>query len=281
MILPIDRCIVLPLRPASPEVFSGIGLALHFLLGNVLVLHTGLEEMWFGWRVAKIFPRRQDLENYCRDAAVRLDLSRTAREQKVRFWIAGTYTDRSAALACFDAESAADGSPIELPLSCDDGLVAFRARFIDGLASAGLAMDAGQARAALWPETIDPAGLDVVGRALERFYIASKFTNDRPLDPGPFKQAIATAPDSFMAHDIYGWALYQNRNYAAARPAFLKSLGINPSGAGAMSGLMWCGVYMQAVDEAMFWAGRKAEVCGRDVAAAREKGRQRYEKVNR
>jgi hypothetical protein len=83
-----------------------------------------------------------------------------------------------------------------------------------------------------------------------------------------------------MAQDLYGWALYRNKQYARAKAAFLTSLAINPAGAGAMSGLMWCGVYGQDLEEAMFWSGRKADVCRQDVPAAREAGRRRYRKVN-
>ena len=83
-----------------------------------------------------------------------------------------------------------------------------------------------------------------------------------------------------MAQDLYGWALYRNQNYHEARHAFLTSLRINPAGAGAMSGLMWCGVYAKDLEEAMFWSARKADVCRKDVQAAREAGRRRYAKVN-
>ena len=55
------QCIVLPFQPDSLQDFNGVGLALHFLLGNVMVLHTGLKECWFGWRVNKIFPEETDL----------------------------------------------------------------------------------------------------------------------------------------------------------------------------------------------------------------------------
>ena len=53
---PTDQCIVLPFRAENRHPFNGTGLSLHFLVGNVLALHTGLKEMWFGWRVKKIFP---------------------------------------------------------------------------------------------------------------------------------------------------------------------------------------------------------------------------------
>ncbi len=276
-----DQCIVLPLRPEIKSRFDGTGLALHFLLGNVLAMHPDLKEMWFGWRVGRIFPRQQALEDYCRDAAARLDMPRTAREQQVRFWIAGTCTDRLARLTLFDAESTnADDPSVELSTAGDDRLIGFRSGFIDWLAVLGRPMPAEQAQAALWPETIDRAGLDAVGRVLERFYVASTFGDGRPLEITPFKQAVDASPQSFMAHDLHGWALYRNRDYSAAKFAFLRSLNINPSGAGAMSGLMWCGVYTQDIDDVLFWSGRKADICKQDVTAAREAGKRRYRKVN-
>jgi Pyruvate/2-oxoacid:ferredoxin oxidoreductase gamma subunit len=123
--------------------------------------------------------------------------------------------------------------------------------------------------------------LDAVGQALEGFYIYSAYGGDGPLDVSPFKLAVTMAPESFMAQDLYGWALYRSQDYKAARGAFLTSLRINPAGAGAMSGLMWCGVYGKDLEETMFWSGRKADICHQDIQAAREAGRRRYEKANK
>ncbi|HSO19713.1 MAG TPA: hypothetical protein VLT88_09660 [Desulfosarcina sp.] len=278
---PLDQCIVMPFRAGPGAPFNGAGLALHFLLGNVLVLHAGFKEMWFGWRVKRIFDRQAAFERYCRDHTVDVDPADLGRKQKVRFWITGICSDRSASLRFVDVAAPDAHAPVwDLPVSLDDRLVDFRARFIDRLAALGHAMHAGRIQAALWPESIDAAGLDAVGRALERFYIFSAYGGDVGLDLAPFERAAAEAPASFMAQDLYGWAHYRNRNYAAARAAFLTSLNINPAGAGAMSGLMWCGVYAKDIEEAMFWSGRKADVCGQDIEAAREEGRQRYRKVN-
>lgn len=278
---PTDQCIVLPFRAANRQSFDGTGLALHFLLGNVLVLHTGLKEMWFGWRVKKIFPRQEALQDYCRDAAITLDLAQVSRSQKVRFWLTGSYTDQVVSLHFFDSASPHDPPPpTDLSISIDDGLVGFRSRFMDWLAATGHPMPSDQIQPALWPETVTRDGLDAVGRALEGFYIYSAYGGDGPLDVSPFKKAAAAAPESFMAQDLYGWALYRNQNYHEARHAFLTSLRINPAGAGAMSGLMWCGVYAKDLEEAMFWSARKADVCRKDVQAAREAGRRRYAKVN-
>jgi hypothetical protein len=278
---PTDQCIVLPFRPGTPQAFNGTGLALHFLVGNVLVLHTGLKEMWFGWRVKKIFPEKASFEHYCRHAVKKLDLVQVSRSQKVRFWLYGSYADTSIKLHFFDGETPeAAHPPVDLAITLDDRLIGFRSQLIQWLASLGHPMPADQTKAALWPEKISRDGLDAVGRALEIFYVYSAYGGDGPLAVAPFKKAAAAAPESFMAQDLFGWALYRNRNYKAARGAFLTSLSINPAGAGAMSGMMWCGVYGKDLEEALFWSGRKADVCHQDVQAAREAGRKRYAKVN-
>lgn len=278
---PTDQCIVLPFRPQTPQRFTGSGLALHFLLGNVLVLHTGLKEMWFGWRVKKIFPWQKAFQHYCRDMAANLDLAQVSQSQKVRFWIHGGFSDTTVRLRVFDGRQPGDDdAPIPLEISMDDGLVGFRSQFMAWIASMGHPMPEDQIQAALWVEEIDHRGLDAVGRALETFYIFSAYGGNAPLDTRTFKEAITAAPESFMAHDLYGWALYRSQDYRAAKSAFLTSLRINPAGVGAMSGLMWCGVYGTDLEETMFWSGRKAEACCQDVRSAREAGRRRYHKTH-
>ncbi|BBO70883.1 hypothetical protein DSCA_48130 [Desulfosarcina alkanivorans] len=278
---PKDQCIVLPFHTDRHQPFNGTGLALHFLLGNVLVLHTGLKEMWFGWRVKKIFADRQSFQDYCRDAASTLDLTAVSREQKVRLWLYGNCSDQTLMLSLYDARMPdAVHPPENLAIYGDDHLIGFRTRFVEWLAARGFPLPEEQVQAALWPEKISRDGLDAVGRALEVFYVYSAYGGQGPLDGSAFKKAIAAAPESFMAQDLYGWARYRNRDYQAARGAFLTSLSINPAGAGAMSGMMWCGVYGKDREEAMFWSGRKADVLRQDVQAAREAGRQRYLKAN-
>jgi len=279
---PTDQCIVLPFRAESRHPFNGSGLALHFLVGNILALHTGLKEMWFGWRVKKIFPEKAPFQLYCRDAASKLDLVQISRSQQVRLWLYGNFSDQSVSLHFFDGQ-APDvlHAPVDLTISIDDGLIGFRSQMLKWLESMGRPMPKAQVQAALWPETISREGLDVVGQALEGFYIYSAYGGEGPLDVSPFKKAVTEAPESFMAQDLYGWAHYRNKDYTAAKRAFLTALRINPAGAGAMSGLMWCGVYGKDLEEAMFWSGRKADICRQDVQAAREAGRRRYEKANR
>lgn len=276
-----DQCIILPFQPHPPQPFNGMGLALHFLLGNVLVLHTGFKEMWFGWRTKKIFPQPDTFQRFCRDTTSKLDLARQSQTQNIRFWITGEYSKGSVRIRIFDGRPPqAKEKTMAMDISIDDGLVRFRSQFLLGLQSIGHPMPEDQIQAALWPESVDRNGLDAVGRALETFYRFSAYGGDSPLKLHPFEKAVEMAPTSFMAHDLHGWAFYRNKNYPGAKGAFLTALRINPAGAGAMSGLMWCGIHTKDLAEAMFWSGRKAEACGHDVQAAREAGRRRYLKVN-
>ena len=151
------RCVVLPIVGKDGR-SSPAGLALHFLLGNVVVLYPAFQEFWFGWPIAKIFPA--------------------------------------------------------------------------------------------------------------------------PVDIAPFETAAAKAPAAFMAHDLLGWARYRNQEYAKSREAFVESVRINPHGAGAMAGLIWCGVMMQDSKEVEYWAPRKAASCDGDAGKAREKAMKLLEKNN-
>jgi len=56
------RLIVLPLQPQEEQAYNGTGLAIHFLLGNIVALHTGLKEFWFGWRVKKSSSKKKGYE---------------------------------------------------------------------------------------------------------------------------------------------------------------------------------------------------------------------------
>ena len=137
------RIIVLPLQPATAAPFDGTGLALHFLLGNVLALHTGLEEFWFGWRAQKIFPTPQELRDYCRHARPPFDVPAVACQQDVRYWLAGQ-VERGGALVIrlqlTDAEGTQEQQDTGFTVSTEDGLVVMRRQFLAWLATCGLPM---------------------------------------------------------------------------------------------------------------------------------------------
>ena len=147
---PTDQCIVLPFRPESSQQFNGIGLALHFLIGNVLVLHTRFKEMWFGWRAKKIFPTPALFQHYCREVNDKLDLAHTARSQKIRTWIYGTVTNKSTDLYLFDEQlPGISTQPVHVAISTNDHLIGFRQELLDWLTSMGWPMPNNQIRKAL------------------------------------------------------------------------------------------------------------------------------------
>ena len=80
------RFIVLPLQPETADQYDGVGLALHFLLGNTVVLNTNLKEFWFGWRTNKLYPTREALNAYLLGQNQPMAFKQLSQEQEVRFW---------------------------------------------------------------------------------------------------------------------------------------------------------------------------------------------------
>jgi len=274
------RFIVLPLQPESAGSFSGVGLALHFLLGNTVVLNTNLKEFWFGWRTNKLFPSREELTAYLIGQNKPIAFKQLSEEQKIRFWLYGRVKGDAAALSIYDsvADSHAD---TEIRFSADDHLVGFRKAFIRQLSAYGIPFPEEMQPKALWPEKASRESLDLFGRALEAFYYYSAYTDGtKRIDTSPFEKAVALAPESFMAQNLLGWAHYRNKDYQPARTSFLRAVLANAAGTGAMSGLMWCGIFMQNKEEALYWASRAAEVRNQDVAKARQKTIKRWKKYN-
>ncbi len=274
------RFIVLPLQPASADGFNGVGLALHFLLGNTVVLNTNLKEFWFGWRTKKLFPVKEDFTAYLTGQNQPLAFKSLSEEQKIRFWLYGRVKGDLATLSIYDS-STDSHADTEIRFSPDDHLVGFRKAFIAQLSGYGIPFPEAMRAPALWPEKISYEGMDVLGRALESFYYYSAYTDKTGrIDTAPFEKAVALSPESFMAQNLLGWAHYRNKDYLSARAGFLRAVLVNSAGTGAMAGLMWCGIFMKNKEEALFWASRAAEVRNQDVAKARQKTIKRWNKHN-
>jgi hypothetical protein len=79
------KAIVLPIRISSDDQMHGVGLAFHFLIGNILVLNSWLDEMWFGWRVKSIFPQPEHLLSYCHNQSLELDFFKLRESQNIRY----------------------------------------------------------------------------------------------------------------------------------------------------------------------------------------------------
>ncbi len=250
----------MPFRPPREATFTGIGLGLHFLLGNVLAVCPRLEEMWFGWRAIRIFPEPDQLAAYCRTRTPDLDLFALGDDQKIRFWFSGIYADQKVCLELTDTLEKAKSSARSLAVQTGDHLAGFREEFIEGVSDLGIVFSDSQKKAALWPEKISWEGLDAVGRALEAFYLFSYGRGAAVLDLRLFEEAAAVSPFSFLALDLLGWAHFRRSEYGLAKTAFKKALAQNPSGPGAMAGLVKCAERTQDLEAARYWSEQKARI---------------------
>lgn len=267
------KCIVMPFqeRPGS-----GVGLALHFLIGNVIAVHTGFAECWFGWRVGKIFATPEALHQYACLQGASLDRGQISTEQKVRCWVYGKMGDGIVSMTLFDDQREGERRST-IAFSPDDGLIGFRNRFIDWLGECGFPMANERREMALWPENASMKGLERVGQALEGFYVYSSYGGEGGIDAAPFEAAVGLAPESFMANNLLGWAHYRNQAVGPAKTSFLKALALNPDAVGPMAGMMWCAVLEKNEAEAVHWAIEKAAKREEDVDAAAAKARKHFE----
>ena len=237
------RLIVLPLQPKEGQAYDGIGLGVHFLLGNVVAPHTGLKEFWFGWRVKKIFLEKERLRAYCRGEGPRLDIAKLGKEQDVRYWLCGSVQQQGSkmqiALVLTDTKGEREEWTTELILDPADQLIGFRKGFLAWLDACGLPFPDAQVDKALWPEETTLKSLDLLGRDLKTYYLHSSWGGTTPLDSELFDSAVSAALSSYLAHDLKGWVLYKNKDYQSAEESFGSAVKINPTGLGAISGLMW------------------------------------------
>ncbi len=267
------KCIIMPFQELSG---SGAGLALHFLIGNVIAVHTGFAECWFGWRVGKIFASPAALQDFVCLQGAAVDRRQISIEQKIRCWVYGKMDGEAVSMSLFD-DLREDEPGGVIAFTTDDHLVSFRSRFLDWLEGCGLPMDDERKEMALWPEKASLKGLQKIGQALERFYIYSAYGGKREIDVVPFEEAVALAPESFMANNLLGWARYRNQSADPAKAVFLKALDLNPDAVGPMAGMMWCAVLEKNEAEAVRWATQKAAKREEDVEAAEAKARKYFE----
>ena len=266
------KCIVMPFQEVAG---NGVGLALHFLIGNVIAVHTGFAECWFGWRAGKIFATPDALRDYGRMQGAPVNKQQISTEQKVRCWVYGKMEDGEVSMALFDSRRK-DEPAINLAFSFDDYLVSFRSHFLDWLNKCGLPLEDGRRAMALWPEKTSLTALQKLGQALERFYIYSTYGGQGEIDVAPFAEAVRLAADSFMANNLLGWAHYRNQAVVLAKSSFLRALDLNPDAVGPMAGLMWCAVLEKDETEAVHWATQKAAKREEDPAVAVEKARKHF-----
>ncbi len=260
------RFIVMPFQPESEQVYSGIGLGLHFLIGNVMAVQTLLKEFWFGWRVNKLFKNQVEIVEFCQGKKGLDNIEQLAKEQEIKYWLNGTYVQDdnriilSLVLSIFNGNIKEHSKKFIIDLS--DNLIGFRNEFIDWLGEFSLSFKDIQRQKIMWPEQISFKGLDFLGRSVESTYM-NYVDNSKPDDLIKlefFEKAALAAPNSYLVWDMKGWGLYKNRSYKEAEKAFLKAISFNKDGLGALSGLMWCYIFVNNTDLAIKYAIAKAEV---------------------
>jgi len=256
------KMIVLPLQPDVGQAYNGIGLGIHFLLGNMIVVYPELAEFWFGWRVKKIFKRVSDLSDFCRGKKT-MDIPQLAKEQEIRFWLSGRYAQKKGmiqvSLLLYDADHKKTCTKM-FRLYFYDFLVSFAHDFLEWLGQSSLPLDHRQMPNAVWKEDTSIQGLEYLGRALERFY-------QRGMDPSMqkkavdgFEKAVNQAPESYLAHDLEGWNFYKNQSCKNARQSFKKALEKNAAGVGAIAGMIGCHVCEKNREKALAFSMAKADV---------------------
>ena len=260
------RLIVLPLQPQKEQAYRGIGLGIHFLLGNIVVLNTDLKEFWFGWRVKKIFLEKENLRAYCHGVGPQLDFLRLGKEQDIRYWLEGRVyqyeNTLKVTLILIDTKKDHKEQSPPLTLDLQNHLINFRKGFLTWMETCDLPLTNTQAKKTLWPEKTNLKGLDALGRALKKYYLHSPWGEKGPIDLYWFNSAVSATPASYLAHNLKGWALYKNKDYGAAIASFKSALRWNAHGLGAMAGLMWCAIYTNNEKEAYTWAIAKADLRG-------------------
>ena len=264
------KMIVMPLQPLSPGEFDPSGLTVQFMLGNIVAMHPGLEEFWFSWRMKEIFPREKELLDYCRGRGEALDLVKLGKEQKIRYWLSGKTAVKEGrievSLTLADAEKGGE-ERVWLMIEPTANPGGFCRAFLNWLSDCGLGSSKDQNQLACWPENNTPEGLSALGSALEAYYLGAYQKAGDKFDLEVFRRALSAAPDSYMARDLMGWALFKNQDYQAARRAFGSAMEMNPGGLGAVGGLMWCAIGLGEDDMAYKWGAAKARLVGEDPDA--------------
>jgi len=208
-------------------------------------------------------------------ASTDFDIMADGKEQGIRYWLSGEYREEKDVVEILLVLNDVKTGNMEsgrFDMEVNTNFLSFFKAFFVWMAQCGLPFSGQQASIASWPEKIGTAGLDLLGRALETTYISYLDGSgaNSLISTEKYEECIAASPHSFLAHDLYAWALYKNKAYDLAVAAFNTALSYNDSGFGAFAGLMWCAVAMENREDALKYALAKAGLRNDDPQKARD-----------
>jgi CHAT domain-containing protein/tetratricopeptide (TPR) repeat protein len=269
--VPSSCVLVLPLQAgrAAPTEAVAVGWAVHNMLENMLVLHSGVEECWSTWFLRQVFPQQQELQAWIqgqRDVptaviealGVRYLVIGQVQQQRQTFQVSLTLRDRTS-----DRTWAAV-LDVDLP-----GLVALRQGFLTLLADAGIPAPAAQQPKMLWVEELPLAAFLLLGHGLET-YVSALHYDQEPVvyNPTPFAEGVQLAPRSYLLLNNLAWVLLKQNKDAEAKARFDQALALHPSGVDAAEGLIRYSINTGEATMAEAWAARKAQMQGQTVQIA-------------
>ena len=165
-------------------------------------------------------------------------------------------------LHLFDTQYPDRKNRLQIPLDTTDHVMEFCKLFLAWLEKCNLPLSKEQSAKVAWPEKSTPGGLDFLGRALEttyQDYFAPKSEKNHMEGLKWFDKALAMCPESYLVHDLMGWAHYKDKAYDQALTSFQTAVELNKNGLGALSGMMWCYIYLNNQKKAVEFALAKAD----------------------
>ena len=255
--------LVLPLQIAGelPASEQNLGLAVQAVLDRMLDSYTDLELTYATSNYKTLFADRAGFEAWLRKKRPTV---LSAERLGIRFKLSGRVVAHKrsslvAALTLVDHQSGRvqrTKAAIDLPR-----LDAFRNQVIDFLAGAGITVPREHRHRLLWSEDLSRAALTLLGDGRFQAQMATVYSDqDVGFGVDSLKDCAELAPESFLANNHLGWALYHAAQYSEASHAFERALLIDPSGVSAIDGLLWLAAQTQEDRQSSLLTPRYAEL---------------------
>jgi len=267
---PLDSSVlVLPFQASRsiPADKAALGLTVQNVLENMLALHSGLDECWFLWHMKDIFPDEKDFQTWFRG---REKLPEDVKRAGIRYLVTGKVSlHGDDILVDLELLDYGTGKKSDAALAVDlPGLVTFRQGFLDLLDRAGIPVPEAQRAKMLWREELTAQQFILLGNMLYEYFPTITWPRHEPGEhPKPLDRPDSSL-HSYLLLNILGWIEYEREHYPEAIGLFEQALAFNGSGADAAVGMGACARKLNNEDMEETWAGKTAQIKGRDPKVA-------------